>query len=91
MVAHAHKGSGAWRTHTAEDVPLELNMPGWIVSPRWRKSHITAPQETAAKTVKYRESGGNGLVPGPESADWGEELYGVPARGINEATTRDTT
>lgn len=66
-------------------------MPGWMVSPRWRKSHITAPQETAAKTVKYRESGGNGLVPGPESADWGEELYGVPARGINEATTRDTT
>lgn len=45
---------------------IELNMPGWIVSPLFSNSHITNPQEIAAKAVKYRESGGMGFTPDVE-------------------------
>lgn len=45
---------------------IELNMPGWIVSPLFSNSHITSPQEIAAKAVKYRESGGMGFTPDVE-------------------------
>lgn len=41
---------------------MELNMPGWIVSPRWRNKYMTAPHDSAAKRVKYRESGGWGFT-----------------------------
>lgn len=70
---------------------MELNIPGWIVSPLCRKSHITAPHETAANMVKYFESGGSGFTGDPASADCGEVLYGDVARGMKEATTRETT
>ena len=49
---------------------IELNIPGWMVSPRCSKSHMTAPHENAAKSVNAFESGGRGLtVPGAAGAD----------------------
>ena len=66
---------------------MELNMPGWIVSPLSWKSHITAPQQRAAKIENCLESGGSGLpaaLPGPLE-------YGVLARARKEATTREQT
>jgi hypothetical protein len=41
---------------------IELNMPGWMVSPLFWKSHMTAPHERAAKNEKSRASGGMGLI-----------------------------
>lgn len=67
---------------------MELNMPGWIVSPRSLKSHITAPQQTAAKMEKYRALGGTGFT-GDEAVD--DMLYGDGARGMRDATTREQT
>lgn len=58
-------------------------MPGWIVSPLFSNSHMTAPQTNAAKTEKYLESGGIGLA--TPDADGGFE----PARGMNDAITRE--
>ena len=65
---------------------IELNMPGWIVSPRSWKSHITAPQTTAAKMENCRASGGSGR---PGAGVVFE--YGVLARERNDATTREQT
>lgn len=67
---------------------MELNIPGWIVSPRSWNSHITAPQHTAAKTEKYFAFGGTGLTADEAVEDM---LYGVGARGMNDATTREHT
>lgn len=53
---------------------IELNMPGCIVSPRCLNNHITAPQDNAANTVKYRPSGGCGFTAELASADCGEVL-----------------
>ena len=61
-------------------------MPGWTVSPRSWKSHITAPQTTAAKMENWRASGGSGR-PGAGGAF----EYDVLARERNEATTREQT
>ena len=61
-------------------------MPGWIVSPRSLNSHITAPQQTAAKMENWRASGGSGL---PGAA--GAFEYGVFARARKDATTREQT
>ena len=52
-------------------------------SPLFSYNHITAPQTTAAKTEKYRESGGTGLT--AVVGEWG---FGV-ARGMNDAITRE--
>lgn len=68
---------------------MELNMPGWIVCPRWLYNHITAPQDNAANRVKYLESGGSGFP--AEPGDGADEPRGVCARGRKEETTRDTT
>lgn len=68
---------------------MELNMPGCIVWPRWLNSHITAPHERAANTVKYRESGGMGLTAPDVEPD--DDEYGAAARGMKDDTTRDTT
>lgn len=65
-------------------------MPGWIVSPRCANSHITAPHEREANTVKYLESGGMGLTADSDDVDAPDE-YGVLALGMKDATTRDTT
>lgn len=65
---------------------MELNMPGWIVSPRSLNNHITAPQQTAANMENWRESGGTGL---PGAA--GEFEYGDFARARKEDTTREQT
>ena len=65
---------------------MELNMPGWIVSPRSLKSHMTAPQHSAAKMENCVASGGRGL---PGAAVVFE--YGVFARARKEATTREQT
>ncbi len=65
---------------------MELNMPGWIVSPRSLKSHMTAPQHSAAKMENCVASGGSGL---PGAALVFE--YGVFARARKEATTREQT
>lgn len=37
-------------------------MPGWRVSPRCWNSHITVPQDSAAKSENARLSGGMGLT-----------------------------
>lgn len=66
---------------------MEWNIPGWIVSPRWRKRYITAPHERAAKTLKYRGSGGMGFA--SEVARVG--LYGCAARGRKDARTLEMT
>ncbi len=67
---------------------MELNIPGWMVSPRWRKRYITAPQESAAKTVKYRASGGMGFT--AEVAGLDAEV-GCVARGRKDARTLEMT
>jgi hypothetical protein len=67
---------------------MELNIPGWIVSPRSLNSHMTAPQQTAANTEKYLESGGTGLT-AEDAVD--DMLYGAGARGMKDATTREQT
>lgn len=64
-------------------------MPGCMVCPLFWNNHITAPHETAANTEKYRESGGRGLVVAPLTG--APDEYGEVDRGINDATTRDTT
>lgn len=65
---------------------MELNMPGWMVSPRSLNSHITPPQQRAAKMENCVESGGRGLP------DPGAELgYGDFARAMKDATTREHT
>lgn len=51
---------------------MELNMPGWMVSPLSLNSHITAPHERAANTVKYRELGGTGFTVDVARGDCGE-------------------
>ena len=61
-------------------------MPGWIVSPRSLNSHITAPQQIAAKMENWRELGGRGR-PGAV----GEFEYGDFARSRKEDTTRAQT
>lgn len=53
---------------------MELNMPGWMVSPLFWKSHMTEPHARAAKREKYRESGGTGFTAEPASEDWGDVL-----------------
>lgn len=67
---------------------MELNIPGCIVSPLSLNSHITAPQHSAAKMENLRASGGMG-----RTAEFAVEdmAYGVDARGINDATTREQT
>ena len=65
---------------------MELNMPGWIVSPLSWKSHITAPQQRAAKIENCLASGGKGL---PDAGAAPE--YEVFARAMNDATTREHT
>lgn len=70
---------------------IELNIPGWMVSPRCWNSHITAPHERAANTVKYLECGGIGFTAEVASADCGDVLYGDEDRGMKDATTRETT
>lgn len=70
---------------------MELNMPGWIVSPLFWKSHMTEPHARAAKREKYRESGGTGFTVELANEDWGDVLYGEEARGMKAETTRDTT
>ena len=67
---------------------MELNIPGWIVSPRSWNSHMTAPQHTAAKTEKYLASGGTGFT-AEDAVD--VMLYGEGARGMKDATTREQT
>ena len=62
-----------------------------MVSPRLRKRYITAPHDTAAKRVKYLESGGSGFTPELASADCGEVLYPETALGIKDARTREAT
>lgn len=54
-----------------------------MVSPLCSYNHITEPQTSAAKTEKYRESGGIGFT--AAVGDWG---LGV-ARGMNDAITRE--
>lgn len=51
---------------------------------------MTAPHDRAAKTEKYRGSGGIGFTTDPDTPAGAFE-YGLPARGMNEAMTRDTT
>ena len=70
---------------------MELNIPGWMVSPRWRKRYITAPQESAAKTVKYRASGGMGFTAELARLDADVALYGCVARGRKDARTLEMT
>ena len=67
---------------------MELNIPGWIVSPLLVKSHMTAPQHTAANTEKWRAFGGTGFT-----ADEAVEAieYGEVDRGMKDATTREQT
>lgn len=67
---------------------MELNIPGCTVSPRSLKSHMTAPQHTAAKIENWAASGGSGRVPAAGGAD---EEYGVFARERKAATTREQT
>jgi len=70
-------------------------MPGWIASPRFLKSHITAPHDRAANTEKYRASGGTGRITAASVVcDVGvddPEYEVVLARGRNDANTRETT
>ena len=66
-------------------------MPGWIVSPRWRKRYMTAPQDSAAKTVKYFESGGIGCTLEAERDDPPDLWYGWFPRGRKEANTLEMT
>ena len=70
---------------------MELNMPGWIASPRFLKSHMTAPHESAAKTEKYWASGGMGRATAVSVVGVDDPEYGVPARGRKDANTRETT
>lgn len=58
-------------------------MPGWMVSPLFSYNHITAPQTSAAKTEKYRESGGIGFAAAADACGLG------PVRGMNDAITRE--
>ena len=58
-------------------------MPGWIVSPLCSNNHITQPHIRAAKTEKYRESGGTGFTAAVVRC--GLRV----ARGINDAITRE--
>lgn len=44
-------------------------MPGWIVWPLCLNRYITAPQDNAAKSEKYLESGGKGLAGPPVAGD----------------------
>ena len=67
---------------------MELNMPGWMVSPCSLKRYMTAPQQSAAKTEKYFALGGTGLAGDPTIE---EMLYGALDRGINDATTLEQT
>ena len=67
---------------------MELNMPGWMVSPLSVNSHMTAPQHSAAKTENLVASGGTGLT---EEDDVYLAEYGAFARGMNDATTREHT
>lgn len=53
---------------------MEWNMPGWIVSPLFWKSHMTEPQARAANREKAREFGGIGFTTELASGDWGEVL-----------------
>ena len=69
---------------------MELNIPGWMASPRFLKSHMTAPHDRAANTEKYRASGGTGRITAAPVVGVDDE-YGVPARGRNDASTRETT
>ena len=68
---------------------MELNIPGWMVSPRSLNNHMTAAHDRAAKTVKYRASGGIGFTDEWEGLE--DVEYGVLERGIKEARTRETT
>lgn len=67
---------------------MELNMPGWMVSPLSLNNHITAPQHNAAKRENLVASGGMGFTE-EEEGDLVE--YGAFARGRNDATTREQT
>ena len=51
---------------------------------------MTAPHESAAKTEKYRASGGMGRATAVSVADV-DDPYGIPARGRKDANTRETT
>jgi hypothetical protein len=65
---------------------MDDHIPGWIDSPRCLKSHMTAPQDMAAKTENTRAFGGMGRATAPAAAG------GVGAeRGMNEARTREQT
>ena len=54
-----------------------------MVSPLCSYNHITEPHTRAAKTEKYRESGGTGFI--TAVGDCGLEV----ARGMNDAITRE--
>jgi len=70
---------------------MELNMPGWMVSPLFWKSHKAEPHARAAKREKYCESGGTGFTGELANEDRGDIWYGEEARGMKDETTRDTT
>lgn len=67
---------------------MELNIPGWILSPLLLKSHMTAPQQMAANMEKCLAFGGTGFTPdgGDEDVEYGED-----ALGMNDAMTLEQT
>ena len=65
---------------------MDDHMPGWIVSPRCAKSHMTRPQVMAANPLKMLALGGMGRAIVPAG------VGGVGAAlGMKEASTREAT